>query len=214
MDKIPETIIIERERQRAADALRDSLKKAHGAYSQLKQMPDLENVPLPHLCTEEWLTTFISEKKESVKKCDFLTLAKKQAQIEDWERLEQMARNHIQILQSFILSLPSDQYICNSDGNFYIRDIDALLDGRCTRQVPPDAQRHFDMIQSVKNGIQTLRDWERERDVRKYKLEELFTMPVEHFTALWATDEIRINHSFDHLPYIVLQRQIQENSYL
>ena len=212
--KLPTSIVIDEERKRAANAIRKTLAEAHEAYKSLVKMADLEDVPAPHFCTKAWLMKYINNKKASVSEVGFLSPAQKAAQIAHWEKVGQTALKCIRVLQYFIESLPAGQYVWNKENKaFFIKDIDSLLNERCTRQVPPDAETHYQLILNAKNVIKQLRNWEVEKDIQKVRLETLFNMTPEKLAEAWVMG-LKIDRSHDHLPFVAISRQIEADGYL
>ena len=89
-----------------------------------------------------------------------------------------------------------------------------MVNNRCTRTVPVEAENHWRLIQKVRSAINELRTWEKDRDLKKYRLEDLFAMSPEVFGIDWATGNIAIDHSYDHLPSLVLNRELSMKGYL
>lgn len=212
---IPSTIIIEGERRETEKALTQALKQAQEAYAKLRALDDLGEIPEPHNCTRQWLDCILNPKKEAVSKAEFLTKAQKLSFSEQWDNLAKVAFGYVDIIQSFISSIPYPQYGYDEEtGNIFIKDFAKLVESLCVRSVPAEAQIHWQLIQNVRKAIQELRKWEATEDLRKYRLEELFAMSPKHIAELWAVGAIRIDHSYDHLPGLVQNRELNNESYL
>lgn len=213
--QLPESIVIEAERLKADDALRKALREANDAYYALRQEKDLGDIPEPHRCTTEWLEEIMTAKKKAVNDADHLTIAQKNSQVAHWGKFAKRILNSIKVIQCFISSIPREQYVYDDSlGSFYLKNISGLVTSRCTRKVPVEAQRHWQLILKAKNAIHELREWEKEKDLKKFRLEELFNMTPEQISTQWATENIRIDHTFDHLPRIVINREINKRDYL
>jgi hypothetical protein len=213
--KLPETVIVETERRAADDALRRALREAQNAYNALRELEDLGEIPEPHNCTTEWVEQKTTAKKQAVSNADFLTIAQKQSQIAHWGKFAKKVLGYVETIQKFIASIPSDQYVYDEEiGTFYVKDIGELVNNRCTRTVPVEAENHWRLIQKVRSAINELRTWEKDRDLKKYRLEDLFAMSPEVFGIDWATGNISIDHSYDHLPSLVLNRELSMKGYL
>lgn len=214
-DEMPTTIIIDGERRKADEALKLALQNAQCAYSALRELEDLEEIPEPHNCTSQWLDCITNKKKEAVNKADFLTKEQKLALTEQWEKLAIKASGYVGIIQSFISNIPYVQYGYDEEtANIYIKDFATLVNCRCVRSVPAEANTHWQLIQNVKKAIQDLREWEKAEDLKKYRLEELFAMTPQLIAEEWATSNNRIDHRYDHLPGMVEQRKLNTGSYL
>ena len=212
---MPTTIIIDGERRRVEESLKMVLTNAQCAYSALKELEDLGEIPEAHNCTSQWLDCIISKKKEAVNKADFLTKEQKLALTEQWEKLAKKASGYVGIIQSFISSIPYLQYGYDEEtANIYIKDFATLVNSRCVRSVPSEANIHWQLIQNARKAIQDLRQWENGEDLKKYRLEELFAMTPQVIAEEWATGKIRIDHTYDHLPGMVEQRKLNTGSYI
>lgn len=212
---MPKTIIIDRERQEIDEALRKALKYAQSAYSALKELADLKEVPVAHKCTTEWLKQITTTKKQAVENADFLTNEQKSSQIAHWENFEKKALGYIDIVKGFISSIPSEQYVFDEGlGTFHIKDLQALVNGRCTHEVPEKAGKHYQLVQDVRKAINDLRAWEQKEDLKKLRLEDLFRLNERQIAEAWVTNNIQIDHTFDHLPGIVEKRAMSRNDYL
>lgn len=214
-DNMPTTIIIDGERRKADEALRLALQNAQCAYSALREIEDLGEIPEPHNCTSQWLDCITNKKKEAVNKADFLTKDQRVSFIEQWEKLARKASGYVGIIQSFISSIPYLQYGYDEEtANIYIKDFTTLVNSRCVRSVPSEAHTHWQLIQNARKAIQDLRQWENGEDMKKYRLEELFAMTPQLIAEEWATSNNRIDHRYDHLPGMVEQRKLNTGSYL
>lgn len=212
---MPTTIVIDGERRKADEALRLALQNAQCAYSALRELEDLGEIPEPHNCTSQWLDCIITKKKEAVNKADFLTKEQRVSFIEQWEKLSQTASGYVGIIQSFIAGIPFSQYGYDKEtAYFYIKDIATLVNSRCVRSVPAEANTHWQLIQNARKAIQDLRQWENGEDLKKYSLEELFAMTPKLIAEEWATGNNKIDHRYDHLPGIVEQRKLNTGKYL
>lgn len=214
-NNMPKTIIIESERQMIDEALRKSLREAHDAYNALKELEDLKEVPEAHNCTAEWLSQITTAKKQAVDNADFLTIEQKKSQTAHWGKFAKKVLGYIEVLQNFISSIPSDQYVFDKElGTFYIKDLPGLVESRCLHEVPENAGKHFQLIRNVREAIDELRKWERDEDLKKLRLEELFALSQRQIAEAWVTNNIHIDHSYDHLPGLVQNRELNTGSYI
>lgn len=212
---MPTTIIIDSERRKADEALRLALQNTQCAYSALRGLEDLGKIPEPHNCTPQWLDCIIDQKKDAVNKADFLTKDQRLSIIEQWEKLAKTAAGYVGIIQSFISGIPYLQYGYDEEtANIYIKDVATLVNSRCVRSVPAEANTHWQLILNARKAIQDLRQWENGEDLKKYRLEELFAMTPKLIAEEWATGNNKINHRYDHLPGIVEQRKLNTGKYL
>lgn len=211
--KMPSSIIIEAERKRIDSLLRAELREAQESYATLKAEEDLGEIPPPHECTTEWLTTIFNEAKQAVDNAKFLTVGQRVTQKTHWGRLNKRMQPHVTCLQNFIAGIPTEQYVYDSQiGTLYYKDIAALATERATYTVPPEAAEHWGKIQAILEAINDLRKWEVEHDVVKRPLENLFVFEKTRFVEAWALGELLRDHRFDNKPYLAdyLARQRAE----
>lgn len=212
---VPTTIIIEGERRKVDEALRQALQNTQCAYSALRELEDLGEIPEPHNCTSQWLDCIINKKEEAVNKADFLTKEQRLSIIEQWEKIAKTATGYVDIIRSFIAGIPFSQYVYDKEtANLYIKDFATLVNSRCVRSVPAETNTHWKLIQNAQKAIQDLREWEKAEDLKKYRLEELFAMTPQIIAEEWATGNNKIDHRYDHLPGIVEQRKLNTGKYL
>jgi hypothetical protein len=212
---IPATVIIDNELREADHVLRRSLREAQAAYAELRELQDLGEIPMPNLCTPEWLDKVISAKREAIKQVDFLTEAQKSSQLMHFGKLQKKALKLIEIVWNFIESIPSEQYVYDPMlATFFLRDIDALLTERCTHTVPVEAAEHRKLIEAVRGTIHDLRTWEKQNDLKKLRLEDLLRMSPTQLAIEWVSENLRVDRSHDNLPYVVLNRELAEQNIL
>lgn len=213
--RLPKTIILEAERRKADEAARKALQVAQNSYRELQKIEDLGDVPDPRECTKEWLEQIFLRKKEAVRSADFMTSEQKRSQLAHLGKFQKRTSGFVEALQRFINSIPSEQYVYDQNiETFYYKNITSLVLGRCVRTVPDEASTHLQLISKASNAISELREWEKAQDLKKYRLEELFRMTGEELAARWATNDVKLDHSHDHLPGMTAARILAENNYL
>lgn len=213
--KMPTTIVLEAELLSTDSAIRKGLREAQDAYTELHQIEDLGEVPEPVKCTQEWIINFAEEKKKAIQSAGFLTVSQRQTQGLHFGKLAKKAIGLVSTIQDFLASVPSDQYLYDAQiGNFHLRDIAELVRSRCTRDVPPESSVHYSLIKDIDEAIKSLRKWEKQQDVKKLPLKHLLTLPNDSIAAMWATGDIRIDHTYDHLPHVVENRELEEKEIL
>lgn len=213
-NKLPESIINEKERNRIESQLRFDLNAAKESYEVLKSNENLGEVPQPQCCTEAWLQTVCDERKKAVGEAKFLTSEQRKSFTAQWDNLYKRMQPHVSRIQYFIESI-KDQYVFDEDTqNIKCRDIAELATKKATHIVPTEAGEHWEKIQGVLSAINDLRKWESERDVKKIPLTELLTIKTSRFCKSWVTGLIKRDHRIDNKPYmqnsIIAQRKIEE----
>ena len=70
------------------------------------------------------------------------------------------------------------------------RSIDEIADEAATVLVPPQAKDHGIYIAAAREAIESLREWERQHNVSKLRLEQLFQINERELSLRWATGSI------------------------
>lgn len=209
---LPAAVCAEKERREQDEQIRASLRMAQAAYLALRELPDIGEVPEAHNCTEEWVDRIWSSKKEAVNHAELLLPEQKKKQISHWRSWLRDVHKYVRILGEYIHSVPPEQYVWDANlYTFYLRDIDELVKQRSTHVVPDEANKHWQLVQHVTEAIALLRDWEDANDVNRLPLEQLYYMSADTFAYAWATSSMKVNHSFDHLPGVAINRQYSRN---
>lgn len=214
-DKLPESIIIEKERCRIENQLRFDLMAAQESYEKLKSDENLGEVPPPHCCTEAWLNAICENGKKAVGDAKFLTVEQRKSFKAQWANLYKRMQPHVCKIQSFIESIPQSQYYFDEDSqNIKCRDITELATKKATHIVPTEAGEHWEKIQGVLSAVDDLRKWEFDHDVVKIPLTDLLRIKQNRFCESWVTGVIKRDHSMDNKPYmqstIITRRKIEE----
>lgn len=213
--QMPTTIILHAEMLSTDSAIRKGLREAQDAYRELRLMEDLGEVPEPLKCTKEWIDGITQSKKQAIRNAEFLTAGQKVSQHLNWGKISTKAIALINTIQDFLASVPNEQYVHDPQiGNFHLRDISEIARSRCTRDVPPEAATHYALIRNIEEAIKSLRVWEKQQDVKKLPLKHLLALPCESVASIWSHGDIIVDHSFDHLPHVVENRELEEREIL
>ena len=202
-DKLPESIVNEKERNRIESQLRLDLEAAQESYEVLKSDENLGEVPQPHCCTEAWLNAICENGKKAVGDAKFLTVEQRKSFKAQWANLYKRMQPHVSKIQSFIESIPQSQYYFDEDSqNIKCRDMAELATKKATHIIPTEAGEHWEKIQGVLSAVDDLRKWEFEHDVVKIPLTDLLRIKQNRFCESWVTGVIKRDHSMDNKPYM------------
>ena len=215
---MPKRIVLEDERKRIDEQLRNDLRAAQESYAALKAEENLGAIPQPKECTEEWLQSIYEQGKLAVDEAKFLTVEQRNSQKGHWGRLYHRMQPHVARIQSFIAGIQQEQFVFDEQlGTFYYKDLTGLAKERATYDVPDEAAEHWQKIQNIMSAITELRQWEADHDVKKLTLDDLLHFAKNRFIEFWVRGGIKRDHSQDHKPYMadVLARQrAEEKLYL
>lgn len=214
-NKLPESIVNEKERNRIESQLRLDLEAAQESYEVLKSDENLGEVPHAQCCTEAWLNAICESGKKAVGEAKFLTVEQRKAFKAQWNNIHKRMQPHVSRIQNFIASIPQSQYVFDEEKEtFYCRDITELATKKATHIVPTEAVEHWEKIQGVLSAVDDLRKWEFEHDVVKIPLTDLLKIKQNRFCEAWVSGVIKRDHSMDNKPYmqnaIITQRKIEQ----
>ncbi len=175
--ELPKSIIIKREQEEVDQAFRAKVRRLQNAYTTLKGMEDLPELPGLQQITEAWLSAYIVEQCRKIESATHLTAVTREQMAEEWRNIKKAARPHINFIQSFVRENPHAKIVYDEQiSNYYVTNIDALVDAKVRRQIPEEAQEHINRLMAVKKAITELREFEESNDINPHHLAELFAM--------------------------------------
>lgn len=215
---LPKTIIVEGERKKTDQELRQSLREAQEAYKALLADTSLEDVPEPKGCTEEWLGAICERGQSAAMKAEHLTMPERKSLAMAWGRIFSKNIRHIHAIWDLLEKVPIEQVVYDDTlKTLYIENIDKLCIERATHGVPAEATEHLQKMHQVLNSIQNLRDWEQSHDVRKIPLDQLLRFGQQRFIEAWVSGSILRDHSQDNKAYMqtaLASQRAAEQQYL
>lgn len=175
--ELPKSLVIERERRDADEALRAKVRRLQQCYTNLKGMEDLPELPTLHQITFAWLDAYILQQCRKIEEAKHITGATREQMQAEWKRVKKAASLSVNYLQAFVKDYPDavikfDAVI----GNYYVANLDELVNARVTHKVPKQAQEHFNRLMAVKEAITELREFEDANDINPHRLDELFAL--------------------------------------
>ena len=207
---LPATVVINDEQRAVRRALESKVKTAQKAYEYLSQIEDIQPLPPLNQLTQAWLSTLIENKINSVLSADFLTKQDKRDMANQWEQIKCNASYQIKVITDFINEFGNAVKVDEALGQIVFNGLEDEVKKRSTRQVPTEANEHWDLVSQIWERINQLRDWERSHDCVKLSLENLLTMPHYQFAAMWAVSGMKRDHSQDDKPYLLNSRMLQQ----
>ena len=175
--ELPKSIVIERERDDADQAFRAKVRRLQNAYTTLKKMEDLPQLPELQQITEAWLSTYIVEQCRKIESATHLTAVTREQMAEEWNKIKKAAGLHINYIQAFIRENPSANIVYDEQiENYWVTNIPDIVDAKVRRQIPEEAQEHFNRLMEVKKAITELREFEDATDINPHRLDELFAL--------------------------------------
>lgn len=207
------TIILQRELEKAAYNCRKALNKAQEAIRELFKLSDY---PTPTTLTEVTtanLLAFTEQRINAVKATDLYKAKEKEERLNSWIEWRIKVMPYVVAVENFLNDWQDiNPVLDTATMTIYTTDIAESLTPRFTVEVPLQAHTHIALIHNVKQAISELRDWEREQDIKKVPLKELVDLKEDNLFQSWANGNIKINHRFDDDPSLVAWRQAQTNA--
>ena len=175
--ELPKSIVIERERDDADQAFRAKVRRLQNAYTTLKRMEDLPQLPELQKITEAWLSAYIVEQCRTIESTKHLTAVTREQMAEEWNKIKRAASLHVNYIQAFVRENPSANIVYDEQiENYWVTNIPDIVDTKVRRQIPKEAQEHFNRLMAVKEAITELREFEDANDLNPHRLDELFAL--------------------------------------
>lgn len=190
MNTLPQTITIKSEAIRLAEEYRKLAAVASSAWQRLVAMSaDLGEIPSPENLSTDWLASVIDAKKKAINENPALPSSAKEGLLKDWVTIHRQAAKDIGIVRKLYDAIPATNIKKNEflEG-LYVLDADGLAREAATVEVPQDAKTHYKLIAGVRDAVSALRTWEKEKDIKKYRLGVLIdhVSDVQLFAEKWA----------------------------
>lgn len=206
------TIIIESEQQQTDYRLRCAVREVQDSYTRLKKALRLDSLPPLEEINGQWLAEWIDERVQAVSNTFPLESAKEINK--QWMSTKRLTAKYVGAIMRNLQAWPDAQWLYDERiDNYYITNVDEIVDKLCTRIVPEEAETHLQLCAKVFQAVQELREWEQKQDVNKLPLERLAKMDDYDFAEVWATGRIKIDHEQD-TEALKAWREINQQRYL
>ena len=191
-----QNIILQQQLENAAYDCKTALNKAQEALYKLCKLADY---PTPSTLTEitaSNLVAFVAQRIEAVKNTPLYTQAQRDKIIADWVEWRFKAMPYVTAIEKFTNDWREVAPKLDG-GSIVTADITKSLTPRYTVQVPLQAHTHLQLINSVREALNSLREWEKEQDTKKIPLQKLLGIKEDDLLQSWASGSIIIDHSQD-----------------
>jgi len=208
------TIVLSQELDEAAYKCRTALNKANEAIRELHRLSDYPTPSTLKDVTSGNLCAFVEQRIKAVKATPIYTAAQRDKAVNDWQEWRIKAMPFVVAIEQFVNDWQEVQPVLDTaDMSILTSDIAEALTPRFTVEIPIQAHRHQELINSVANAIKDLRAWEREQDIKKLPLKELLSLNQGDIFQAWASGTIKIDHSED-TPRLCAWRNAQDAAIL
>jgi hypothetical protein len=189
-------IVLQQELKAAVYECRAALYKAQEALQSLTKLADYPTPSGLEDVTVANLVAFVQQRVVAVKNTPLYTQAQREIYIDEWVEWRVKAMPHVVAVERFV----SDwrEVAPKLDGGSIVTDdITESLTPRYTVQVPLQAHTHLQLINSVREAINSLREWEKQQDTKKIPLQNLLNIKEDDLLQSWCNGSIMIDHTQD-----------------
>lgn len=190
------TIVLTQDLNEATYQCRHALNQAQAALKELLKLADYPKSRTLEDVTAANLVAFVQQRVNAIKATPIYTHEQQKKYIDEWVEWRVKAMPHVAAVERF----------CNEwqevapkldGGTIVTADITEALTPRYTVQVPLQAHTHLQLINSVRENLNSLREWEKEQDTKKIPLQKLLGIKEDDLLQSWASGSIIIDHSQD-----------------
>lgn len=193
-EKIPTSIVDPARRQAVDDAIRKAVRDIQTAVRGLQK----EDIQPTSATVEEWQQV----KRDLAERRDKAWLhVKEDASLVDSEKAQRLAMwrgwyvsrvAYVNAVLRILNEYPQAEWEFDGIVRNIVptKSLSAIADEAATVEVPKEARDHAVYITAAREAIESLREWERQHNVSKLRLEQLFQLNEEQLALRWATDTI------------------------
>lgn len=213
---LPRTIIFDDERRQVERELNKTIDKVRIAFNSLLNINDLGSLPTIEAITPDWLANLINSHIKAIKDNNELTSKRKEELINDWREIQKKAQINVNIIHGLFVAYHSAQLIFDEAINNYIcANKEGVINSFGVRQVPIKAQEHYTLWLAIEDAIHNLRNWEKERNLKKIPLDEVLRRDhsPHAFARKWISGMFA-KSDFEQRPENEQLRKVYEQNYL
>lgn len=214
IEPLPSEIVMASELRLQDAKIRMQLQDAQCAY---KALCSLADYPMPSRLAQisiAHLDAFIENKVKSIMANDMLTDADKRQLANKWQTFHKQAAVYIDKVRTLLDENKDVQFVVDEDLQTILpaSDINTAIKKRVTRKTPALASDHWQMVQLVASFVNGLREWEAERNINKFRLEELLRCSPQQFAEYWLQGAMSRNA--DLTPQQKAAREFSESQFV
>ena len=190
---LPKTVIIPEEFRDMDGELRNDIRQLQNAYTTLKDLKDYDcPTTLEELNTAE-IDKLTKERISRVMEDTTLLPSEIEERIGKYKALHRTVARQIHTIENVVARWPEAEFAYDVQVENIVpsANLETIVEAKCTREVPPMAQRHGRLIGNVFAAIARLREFEEEEGVNKIRLEVLGAMDAATFAGRWADGSIK-----------------------
>lgn len=188
LEQIPTTVIVPQEANEMDAELRRDVRRLQDAYASLRDMKDFQcPTDLNSLNTAE-IDRLTDERIDRVSNDTNLLPSEQAERVKKFKQLHRKIVTQIHIAQKVVATWPEASFVYDAAINNIVPNahLESIVEARCVRDVPPLAREHARLVNDALTAIGKLREFEKEQNVTKLRLEVLDRMSTEEFAGKWA----------------------------
>lgn len=191
-------IVLERDLQEAVTNCQAALNKAQAALYELHKLSDYPTPSTLADVTASGLMAFVAQRIEAVRGTTLYTEQQREKIIDEWVAWKVKAMPHVAAVESFV----SDWQVVSpvldtATMSILTSDPTEALTPLYTVAAPLQAHTHWQLINNVREDINSLREWEKEQDTYKLPIAKLLQKSEEDIITSWVKGSIKVDHRHD-----------------
>lgn len=178
--------------------LKDAYRKAQNALEQFAELSDFSCSSIEDLDATK-VKNFVQSNINAIRSAQIFTEYRKQELIHEWREKQASAIALIRVIenlfnecQGYTFSIQDGEIICEMP-------LRAIAEALSYRDVPEQAEEHFKLIETARDAIRQLREFETAQDLRRTRTCDFSIVTMEKVAEWWASGSIKIDHTYDQL---------------
>lgn len=191
-------IVLKQDLQEAVANCQAALNKAQAALYELYKLSDYPTPSTLADVTASGLMAFVSQRIEAVRGTTLYTEAQRAKIIDEWVEWRVKAMPHVAAVEAFANDWQEVSPVLDTATmSIYTSDPTEALTPLYTVAAPLQAHTHWQLINNVREDINSLREWEKQQDTYKLPIAKLLQKSEEDIITLWVKGSIIVDHSHD-----------------
>lgn len=189
-------------KSRMREVLNDLQIKQARALTALEEIKGLADIPCESIdtLTGAYIASYVAQKVKEVELSTFLTSQAKTELTEQWRTMGKTASKYAKDITAFVEACKPVATVTLVDGELTTdKSLQEIADTLSLADVPEGAEKHIELIKSVRASIANLREYERVQDLKSMTMNTVSTIQDDEICQSWASGWIKRDHSFDHL---------------
>lgn len=193
-ENLPAQVVLEKEKIEAIGEIQQSVRQIKEALSKLKELQDftLPTSADPSAWNEA-LNNADKRKADALKAIDSdmaLPTNTKQKLAQEWKEWHKAVAVNTNIIIRLVTKNPDCKFEWKNDTIEPTVPAMEVATVQAMRDVPSEAKDHALLIAIAHDAVKGLREWEREHQVKKIRLEQLLSLDSTQLAEKWANGDV------------------------